>query len=235
VTEGFSGFIFEFEIESTQEVVPSFAHDAAERTVELFGVELDEVVGSEDADGVEAGLHATVDAGELGETEAVESIWEFVGVNEDEAIGFLEFGGKFGEPGIGGDADAAGHAGGDVVADRLLELVGELGGSFGLAFFANEAESHFVDAADLVDRENRLDGFENGFVVAGVKGVVAASEDDVGAESFCFADFGSGFDSECFGLIGSGDDGAAIEVGGADGDGFAEEFGVFGLLYAGEV
>lgn len=122
-----------------------------------------------------------------------------------------------------------------MVADGLFELVGELGGTFGLALFADEAKSHFIDAADFVDREDGFDGFENGFVVGGVKGVVAASEDDLGAESFGFADFGSGFDSERFGFVGGSDNGAAIEVGGADGDGFAEEFGVFGLLYAGEV
>lgn len=96
MTEGFSGFVFKFKVEATEEVVPPFAHDAAERAIELFGVELDEVVGSENSDGVEAGLHASIDAGEFGETESFESIGEFVRVDKDEAIGFLEFGGEFG-------------------------------------------------------------------------------------------------------------------------------------------
>lgn len=201
MTKRFSGAVFKFEVVSPEEVVPPFAHHASESAVELFGIEFDEVVGSEDADGVEAGLHATVDPGEFGESEAVETIGEFVWVNEDEAIGLLEFGSEFGEPCVGSDADATSHARGDVVTDGLFELVGQFGGSFGLAFFADEPESHFVDATDFVDWEDSLDGFENGFMIGRVELVVASGEDDFWAESFCFSDFGSSFDSESFGFV----------------------------------
>lgn len=75
-------------------------------------------------------------------------------MDEDEAIGFLEFGGEFGEPCVGGDSDTTLKAGGDVIADGLFELMSESGGVFGGSLFAEEADSEFVNAADFVYRKD---------------------------------------------------------------------------------
>lgn len=75
-------------------------------------------------------------------------------MNEDEAIWFLEFGGEFGEPCVGGDSNATLKARGDVIADGLFELMSESGGVFGGSLFAEEADSEFVDAADFVYRKD---------------------------------------------------------------------------------
>ncbi len=75
-------------------------------------------------------------------------------MDEDEAVGFLEFGGEFGEPGIGGDSDTALQAGGDVIADGLFELMSESGSVFGGSLFAEEADSEFVNTTDFVYRKD---------------------------------------------------------------------------------
>ncbi len=71
-------------------------------------------------------------------------------MDENEAIRLLEFGGEFGEPGVGGDSNAALKAGGDMIADRLFELVRKSCGVFRGSLFAEEADSEFVDAADFI-------------------------------------------------------------------------------------
>lgn len=156
-------------------------------------------------------------------------------MDEDEAVGFLEFGGEFGEPGIGGDSDTALKAGGDMIADGLFELVRESGGVFGRSFFAEEADSEFVNATDFVYRKDGFDGGENGPMVGDIKGRRCRDKNDVRAHLFGLANAGAGSDAKRFGFVTCGDDGGTVAMGGANSNGLAEKFGVFGLFDTREV
>lgn len=137
--------------------------------------------------GLEAGFHAGVDASEFFEVESVEALGEVLGLDHDESVGLLEVGGKFGQESVGGEAYGACEAGRDLVSDGSLHLVGEFQGIFWLHFIAEEAESHFIDAANTVDWEDGLDGFQNAVVIVGVEGVFSRDDDDFWAEAFGFS------------------------------------------------
>lgn len=149
---------------------PALADDGSECSDEFRGGSCEDVVAGEDSGGLEAGLHASVDAGEVGELEAFEFVREVLVVDDDEAVGFLEFGGEFGEEGVGGDADGAGEVGGDLVFDGGFDLAGEGGGLGGVAFLPDESTFEFVDGADFMDGEGCFDGGNDLVVVVDVEG-----------------------------------------------------------------
>lgn len=60
-------------------------------------------------------MHAAADAGDVAEFEWVEGLGEVGQVYGDEAVGFFEFAGEFGDEAVGCEADG----GGDVGADLL--------------------------------------------------------------------------------------------------------------------
>ena len=235
VTKGFAFAEVVGHVVTAEEVPPTFALDGAEDAGEVAGGFGEEVVGGEDAVGVEARLHADVDPAEFYEVETEETGGEVLVADDDESVGLLEVGSEFGEEGVGGDSDGAGEAGREFGRDGGFDGLGDFSGLVGFALFAEEAASHFVDRADFVDGEVFFDALDDAVVIVGVFGGGGLDADELRAHLEGVADFGAGFDAELLGFVAGGDDGAGVAFGWGDAHGDAAQVWVFRLLDACEI
>lgn len=235
VAERFTVFEVVGHVVAAKEIPPPLAPDRPEDFGHVAGGLVEKLVGGEDAVGVETGFHADVDAAELFEVESAEAVGEIFVFDNDQAVGFLEVGGEFGEEGVGGDSDAAGEAGGEFAGDGVFDALGDFFGSCGITFFAEEPAPHLVDGADFLDREISFNALFDAVVIVGVFGGGGLDADKFRAHIEGIPDFRSGADPVFLGLVAGGDDGAGVAFGLGDAHRLAAEPGVFGLFDAGEV
>ena len=129
------------------------------------------------------------------------------------------------------DADRTGEALADPVPQRALHLHGEFARDRHLSFGAHLAGGHFVDRADLLDRETGVDGGEDALVIFTVEAVISLDWDDVRTEAPRLAQDGAGLDAESLGGVAGGNCDGALGHRLHDDDGLAAQRGGF-LLFA---
>ena len=235
VAEGLAVAAVGRHVVASQEVPPSLADHAAECLAKVGASGGAHLFDGEHSGGVEAGFHSAVDAGEVGELQAEESMGQVVGLERDEAVGLLHVRADFGQKAIGGDADAGGDRLADFGAEAALHVSGDFLGSGGGSFFAKESEAHLVDAADFFDGQDVAQDIEDSVVVANVDPWAGGDDDDLRALLPRFANHRAGFDALWLGLDAGGDDEGRLGVERCDGHRPVAEFGPVLLFDTGEV
>jgi hypothetical protein len=76
------------------------------------------------------------------------------------------------------DADRAGQALADLVAQRAFVLERELARDRHLALGAHQATRHLVDRADFLDRQAGVDGLEDALMIVDIEPVIGPDRDD---------------------------------------------------------
>jgi hypothetical protein len=156
---------------------------------------------------------------------------EVVGGDDDQSVGLLQVGAHLAEKDIGREADRAGEAFADLIAQGLFDFERELARKRHLALGAHQAASHFVDRADLLDRHAGVDGFQDALVIIGVETVIGLHRDDVGAQPPRLAHERAGLDAESLGGVAGGDGDGGIGERLHDDDRLAAQGWIF-LLFA---
>jgi hypothetical protein len=175
-------------------------------------------------------LHARADAVDLLQFEAEENIRQVVFRDDGEAVGLLQVETDLAEKHVGRDADRAGEAFADLVAQRAFDFERELARDRHLPFSFHQAAGHFVDRAHLLDRHAGVDGFQDALVIIGVEPVIGLHRNDIGAQVPCLAHERAGFDTEPLGRVAGGDRDGGIRRRLYDDDVLAAQDGVFLLL-----
>jgi hypothetical protein len=80
--------------------------------------------------------------------------------------GFLQIGTDLAEKDVRRDADRAGEALADLVAQRAFVLERKLARDRHLALGAHQATRHLVDRADFLDRQAGVDGLEDALMIS---------------------------------------------------------------------
>jgi hypothetical protein len=100
--------------------------------------------------------------------------------DDDEAVRLLQVGADLAEKDVQREADRAGEAFADLLAQGPLDLQRQLARSRDPALGAHEAARHFVDRHDLVDRQAGVDRLQDPLVIVGVEPVIGQHRDDAG-------------------------------------------------------
>jgi hypothetical protein len=114
---------------------------------------LPEVGDSEDAGAVKALFHALADAVDLLQLEAEQNAGKIVMRDDDQPVGLLEIGADLAEKHVGRDADRAGEAVADLLAQGALDLQRQFARDGDLPFGSHQPAGHLVDRHDLLDRQ----------------------------------------------------------------------------------
>ena len=92
-----------------------------------------------------------------------------------------------------------------------------------LPFSAHQLAGHFVDRADLLDRQAGVDGLQDALVIVAVEPVIGLHRDDGGTQPPRLAHEGAGLDAECLGRVAGGDRDGGIRERLHDDDGLAAQ------------
>jgi hypothetical protein len=154
-----------------------------------------ELGNSEDAGAVKPLLHARADAVDLLQFEAEQNVGQIIAGDHDEAVGFLQIGTDFAEKDVGREADRAGEALADLLAQRAFDFQRELAGERYLSFSAHQEARHFIDRANLFDRQARVDRLQDALVILGIEPMVGLHRDDGRAQPPRLPHQGAGLDA----------------------------------------
>jgi hypothetical protein len=119
--------------------------------------------------------------------------------------GFCRSEPTFTEKHIGRDADRAGEAFADLLAQRPLELERQGAGDRHLPLIARQAARHLVNRHHLLDRHAGVDGGQHALVVLGVESVPRLHRDHGRANLLRLAHERAGGDTEALGLVAGSD------------------------------
>lgn len=137
--------------------------------------------------------------------------------------GFLQIGADLAEKDIGRDADRAGEAFADLLAQGPLDLHRQLTRDRDLALGAHQPAGLLVDRHDLVDRQAGVDRLQNALVILAIEPVIGPHRDDGGAQAPRLADDRAGLDAECLGRVAGGNRDGAVGRRLHDDDGLAAQ------------
>jgi hypothetical protein len=145
--------------------------------------------------------------------------------------GFLQIGTDLAKKHIGRDADRAGEAFAELVAQSAFDFERKLPRDRHLPLGAHETAGHFIDRANLLDRHAGVNHLQDALVIIGVDAMIGLDRDDVRAQLPRIAHQGAGLDPETLGGVAGGDRDGGIRRRLHDDNGFAAQCRVF-LLFA---
>ena len=125
--------------------------------------------------------------------------------DDDEPVRLLQVGANLAEKDVRREADRAGEAFADLLAQGAFDLRRQLARGRDLAFGAHKPACHFVDRHDLLDRQAGIDRLENPLVILGIELVIGLHRDDLGAQAPRFAHQSAGLDAVGLGRVAGGD------------------------------
>jgi hypothetical protein len=128
------------------------------------------------------------------------------------------------------DADRASEAFADLLAQGLLHLQGQFPRDRHLPFGAHHLAGHLVDRAHLLDRQTRVDGFQNSLLILGVEPVIGLHRNGSRAQLPRIAHQGAGLDAERLGRVAGCDRHGRIRQGLLDNNRVPAQGRVFLLL-----
>ena len=101
--------------------------------------------------------------------------------DDDQPVRLLQVGADLAEKDVGRDADRAGEAFADLLAQGPLDLQRQFARDRDLALGSHQAAGHFVDRHDLLDRQAGVDRLQDAFVILAIEPVIGLHRDDIGA------------------------------------------------------
>jgi hypothetical protein len=149
-----------------------------------------------------------------------------------EAIGLFHFSGDLGQEIVGTEADRAGEGGADVAGDDLLDALSDaerlrpLGGQ--------EGAEHLVDGTHRLDRNHRLDCFNDGAVQPDIDFVPRRHENETGTLLAGLAYEGAASEPQSLRLPADGDESRMLGIDRNYPDGFATQVRLEMLFGTGE-
>ena len=143
--------------------------------------------------------------------------------DDDQPVRLLQIGADLAEKDVGRDADRAGEALADLLAQGALDLQRQFARDRDLALGSHQPAGHFVDRHDLLDRQAGVDRLQNALVIIGVEPVIGLHRDDVGAQPPRLAHDRPGLDAEGLGGVAGGNGDGAIRRRLHDDDGLAAQ------------
>ena len=158
-----------------------------------------------DAGAVEPLLHALADAVDFLQFEAQQNLRQVVLRDDDQPVRLLQVGPDLAEKHVGRDADRAGEAFADLLAQRPLELERQGAGDRHLPLIAHQAAGHLVDRHHLLDRHAGVDRRQHALVIFGVEPVPRLHRDHGGADLLRLVQQRAGRDAEALGFVAGGD------------------------------
>jgi hypothetical protein len=219
------------DIGAVQHLVKQHAVDAAAHPPQPVRRRVPELGDGKDAGATEPFFHPFADAVDLLQFEAEQDVRQLVLGDDDKAVGLLHVGGDLAEKDIGCEADRAGEAFADLVAQRPLDLERKLARDRHLPLGAHQAASHFVDRADFLDRQAGVDRLEDPLVIVGIEAVIGLHRDHGRAQPPRVLHERAGLDAVGLGRVAGGDRHGGIRRRLHDDDGLAAQRRVF-LLFA---
>ena len=102
-------------------------------------------------------FHALADAVDLLQFEAEQNVGQIVMGDDDQPVRLLQIGADLAEKDVGRDADRAGEALADLLAQGALDLQRQFARLIDLALGSHQPAGHFVDRHDLLDRQAGVD------------------------------------------------------------------------------
>jgi hypothetical protein len=162
--------------------------------------------------------------------EAEQNLRQVVLGDNHQPVGFLQVGTDLAEKHVGRNADRAGEAFADLLAQSAFDLERELARNRHLALGAHQAAGHLIDRQNLLDRQAGIDRLQNAVVIVGIDLVPRLHRDDVPAKSPRIAHERAGLDAEGLGFVAGGDGDGRIRQRLHHDDRLALQGGIFLLL-----
>jgi hypothetical protein len=113
---------------------------------------------------------------------------------------------------------------------RSLDLERELAGNVNVPFGAHEAAGHFVDRADLLDRQAGIDRLQDALVIVGIEAMIGLDRNNGRAQPPRVPHQGAGLDAERLGRVAGGNGDGGIRRNLHDDDRLVAQGRVFLLL-----
>ena len=127
-------------------------------------------------------------------------------VMTDQPVRLLQVGPDLAEKHVRRDADRAGEAFADLVAQGPLHLQGQCPRATGICRSVPiRRAGHLVDRADLLDRQAGVDRLQDALVILAVEPVIGLYRDNGRAQLPRLAHQGAGLDAERLGRVAGGD------------------------------
>jgi hypothetical protein len=130
--------------------------------------------------------------------------------DDDQPVRLLQIGADLAEEDIRRDADRAGEALADLLAQRPLDLERKFARNLDLSLGSHQPAGHLVDRHDLLDRQAGVDGCENALVILGVEPVIGLHRDHGGAQAPRLEHDGTGLDAQGLGGVAGGNGDGAV-------------------------
>jgi len=119
----------------------------------------------------------------------------------------------------------------DLFFQGALDLQRQLARDRGLPFGAHQLQRHFVDRADLLDRQAGVDRLQDALVIIGIEPVIGLHRDHRRAQAPRIAHQSAGLDAVGLGRVAGGDRDGGIRRRLHDDDGLSAQGRIF-LLFA---
>jgi hypothetical protein len=211
------------DVDAVQHLMEQHAVDAAPDPAQLERRRVPQLGDGEDAGAVQALLQARADAVDLLQLEPEEDVGQFVVGDDDQAVRLLQIGTDLAEKNIRREADRAGEAFADLLAQGALHLQGQFPRDRHLTFGAHQLAGHLVDRAHLLDRKAGVDRLQDALVILAVEPVIGLHRDHVRAQLARIAHQGAGLDAERLGRVAGGNRHGALRQRLNDDDGLAAQ------------
>ena len=126
-------------------------------------------------------FHALADAVDLLQFEAEQNVGKIVMGDDDKPVRLLQIGADLAEKHVGRDADRAGEAFADLLAQGALDLQRQFARDRDLALGSHQSAGHLVDRHDLLDRQAGVDRLQNALVILAIEPVIGLHRDYIRA------------------------------------------------------
>ena len=153
------------DVDAVQHLVEQQAIDAAPDPAQPDRRCLPELGDGEDAGAMKPLLHALADAVDVLQFETEQNPGQIVMRDDDQPVRLLQVGADLAEKDVRRDADRAGEALADLLAQGAFDLQRQFARDQHLALGSHQAAGHLVDRHDLLDRQAGVDGLKNALVI----------------------------------------------------------------------
>lgn len=143
--------------------------------------------------------------------------------DDDQPVRLLQIGADLAQKDVGRDADRAGEALADLLAQRPLDLQRQLARNVDLALGSHQPAGHLVDRHDLLDRQAGVDSFQNALVILAIEPMIGLHRNHSGAQPPRLAHDRAGLDAESLGRVAGGNGDGRIRRRLHDDDGLAAQ------------
>ena len=165
------------DVDAVQHLVEQQAVDAAPHAAQLERRRVPQLGDIDDAGAMKPLLHARADAVDVLQLEAEQNSGQVVLGDDHQPVGLLQVGPDLAEKHVRRDADRAGEAFADLLAQGPFHLQRQFPGNRHLPFGAHQLAGHFVDRAHLLDRQAGVDRLQDALVIFGVEPVIGLHRD----------------------------------------------------------